>query len=157
MAADIPDPNTGGGMGGTGYTVDKPEGMPVVPLGDATRPDCLADQVVGSYLLSQEGSSSQGQLCEQTIFLITAGHTVTLVFPNDQRIAVESAGEVRLQVRRTIHHAWGPRIEIDVFPTKGAAKAKVNDGVLDIAEGFVGQVSVEQGQMFFGMRRQRGN
>lgn len=157
IAANVPDPNTGGGMGGTGHTVDKPEGMPIVPLSTTTRLDCPEAKVVGRYFLNRQGGNNQGQLCEQAIFAITARQTVTLVFPNDQEIAVESAGEVRLQVRRTIHHAWGPRIEIDIFPTKGEAKAKINGSGLDIAQGFVGQVSVEQGQTFFRLRRQRGD
>ncbi len=157
LGANVPDPNTGGGMGGTGHTVDDPRGMPMVPLSSTTRIGCSADKVVGRYLLSEQGSSSQGQLCEQTIFTITAGKAITLFLPIEQSISVESAGEVRLQVRRTNHHAWGPRIEVDLFSRKGEARAKINGSPLDIAEGFVGQVSVEQGQTFFRLRRQRGD
>ena len=174
------DTDTGGGMGGTGHTVDNPQGMPLVPLSSTSQVPCPAGQTIGRYTLlalpsapkavgssAAESASSaptssppsaQNPLCLNTIFTLTMGQQVTLFLPNDQRIGVEPQGpksEARLQTRLVSHRIWGDRLEVDIFAYQGNAVAKVNTADLQIPEGFVGQVSVEGSQSFFSLRKPR--
>ena len=171
------DTDTGGGMGGTGHTVDDPRGMPLVPLSSTSQVPCPVGQTIGRYTLSTipstpnaEGSavagsaagsapssassspsSGQSPLCLNTIFTLTTGQQVTFFLPNDQRISAQTQGsksEARIQTRVVSHRIWGDRLEIDIFAYEGNAIARINAGDLQIPTGFVGQIWVEGSQAF---------
>jgi hypothetical protein len=176
------DGDTGGGMGGTGHSVDDPRGMPLVPLSSTSQSPCPAGQTIGRYTLSTTPStpnaggstvagsaaggapsspfSTQSPLCLNTIFTLTMGQQVTFFLPNDLRISAQTQGlksEARIQTRVVSHRIWGERLEIDIFAYEGSALARINAGELQIPTGFVGQIWVEGSQAFFSLRKSGRN
>lgn len=154
--------DTGGGIGGTGYTVDDPREIPIVPLSGTARPPCPADQNAGRYRLTTNKSpalsSAEAALCLDTIFALSTDQQVELLLPNHHSITVEALkpnGDIRLQMRRITHPVWGDRLEIDIYARRGTAKVSLKSEVLEINAGFVGQVQVEGVQTFISVRKHR--
>ena len=153
------DSDTGGGMGGTGISVDNPDEALLVPLNSKTQVTCPSGDVIGSYQLSHSAARQtihNRPLCLNTVFVLNEGEEVMLSLPSEQTVTVKAKGTSRLQVTRTIHHAWGVRLQIEIDPVKGQAEAKINSGVFLIPLGFVGQIWIEGSQAFWGLRKNRG-
>ena len=150
------DTDTGGGMGGTGNSVDNPDEALLVPLNSKTQVTCRSGDVIGSYQLSH-GAARQAiltrPLCLNTVFVLNEGEEVMLSLPSEQTVSVKATGTSRLQITRTTHHAWGARLEIEINPVQGQADAKINSGVFLIPLGFVGQIWIEGSQAFWGLRK----
>ena len=152
------DTGTGGGMGGTGNSVDNPDEALLVPLNSKTQVTCRSGDVIGSYQLSHSAAkqpNANRPLCLNTVFVLNEGEEVMLSLPSEQTVSVKTTGTSRLQITRTTHHAWGARLEIEINPVKGQADAKINSGVFLIPLGFVGQIWIEGSQAFGGLRKNK--
>ena len=152
------DTDTGGGMGGTGNSVDKPEQALLVPLNSKSQIACHSGDVIGRYQLSRTAAKQPAinrPLCLNTLFVLDGGEEVMLSLPSEQTVSVKATGTSRLQITRTTHHAWGARLEIEINPVQGQADAKINSGVFLIPLGFVGQIWIEGSQAFWGLRHHR--
>ena len=156
--ADLPsqlDTDTGGGMGGTGNSVDNPDEALLVPLNSKTEVTCRSIDVIGSYALSHRAAKQPNvnrPLCLDTVFVLNEDEEVMLSLPSEQTVTVKATGISRLRITRNTHHAWGARLEIEISPVQGQADAKINNGVFLIPLGFVGQVWIEGSQAFWGLR-----
>ena len=152
------DTDTGGGMGGTGNSVDNPDEALLVPLNSKTQVTCRSGDVIGSYQLLREAARQAiltRPLCLNTVFVLNEGEEVMLSLPSEQTVSVKATGTSRLQITRTTHHAWGARLEIEINPVQGQADAKINSGVFLIPLGFVGQIWIEGSQAFWGLRKNK--
>jgi hypothetical protein len=152
------DTDTGGGMGGTGNSVDNPDKALLVPLNSKSQVACRSGAVIGSYQLSHSAARQpihNRPLCLNTVFVLNEGEEVVLSLPSGQTVTVKATGTSRLQITRTTHHAWGARLEIEINPVEGQADAKINSGVFPIPLGFVGQIWIEGGQAFWGLRKNK--
>ncbi len=152
------DTDTGGGMGGTGNSVDNPAEALLVPLNSKTQVTCRSGDVIGSYQLSRAADTQAIltlPLCLNTVFVLNAGEEVMLSLPSEQTVSVRATGTSRLQITRTTHHAWGTRLEIEISPVQGQADARINNGVFPIPFSFVGQIWIEGGQAFWGLRKNK--
>jgi|GEM_PF-638163 len=174
------DTDTGGGMGGTGHTVDNPQGM-LVPLSQAVETSCLEGDILGRYrLLSPSGSAGSragAGLCANTVYVLNEGWAVEMILPQAHELKVQAGkpsidqslsspagrqgqsgpGSTRLQMRRVSHPAWGERLEIDIYAISGQAQVKLKQEILEVNAGFVGQVWIEGSQIFVSLRRHRQN
>ena len=148
------DTDTGGGMGGTGNSVDKPEEALLVPLNSKSQIACHSGDVIGRYQLSRTAAKQPAinrPLCLNTLFVLDGGEEVTLSLPSEQTVTARATGTSRLQITRITHHAWGSRIEIEINPMQGQADAKINNEVFSIPPGFTGQIWIEGRQAFWGL------
>lgn len=174
------DTDTGGGMGGTGHSVDNPQGM-LVPLSQAVETSCLEGDILGRYQLvspsGSAGSRTGAGLCANTVYVLNEGWAIEMILSQAHELTVQAgkpgvdssfnslsgrqgqsgAGSTRLQIRRVSHPAWGERLEIDIYAISGPAQVKIKKEILEVNAGFVGQVWIEGAQVFVSLRRHRQN
>lgn len=145
-----------GGEGGTGNSITNPTESLLVPLNSRTNVGCSPVDAVGSYQLVQKSARQpiiNRPLCLNTLFVLNKEEEVTLSLPQDQKVSVRTTGISQLTIKRTTHHAWGSRLEIDIRPMQGEADVEINKELFPIPPGFAGQIWLEGRQAFWGLRR----
>lgn len=148
--------DTGGGVGGTGNSVDNPDKSLLVPLNSRSQVACSIEDSIGTYQLSgvvENQSTFSRPLCIDSVFVLNEGEEVTLSLPLGQTITVKATGTSRLQITRDNYHARGARLKIEISPVKSQAEAKINSRELLIPSDFVGQIWIQGVQAFWGLRK----
>jgi hypothetical protein len=161
LAADIPKPSdtaTGGGMGGTGNTIEPGKSSGIIPLQDKKALACAEEELLGEYHLESANVNAQGgirsmqPLCDGVRFPLGAKDRLEFRLRTGQEMGFESKGEGSIDLKRKTG-TLGTQLEINVYATKESVGVRLNKDLLVVQEGYVGQIWIDGAQMFWGLRR----
>lgn len=150
------DTETGGGMGGTGNSTTDSADIPLAPLNSKTETPCSSIDIIGSYQISKRvtdyGFASKS-LCLNTVIVLNEDERILLELPSEHKISIKTTGISRLQFKKSSHHVWESRLEIEITPLQGKADVTINSTPFLIPFGFVGSIWIEGSQAFWGLQK----
>jgi hypothetical protein len=160
LAAETPktgDTSTGGGMGGTGNTIEPGKSSGIIPLQDKKALACAEEKLVGEFHLESANVGAQGgirsmqPLCVGAQFPLGAKDRLEFRLRTGQEMEFESRGEGSIDLKRKTGKL-GTQLEINVYATKESVGVRLNKDLLVVQEGYVGQIWIDGGQMFWGLQ-----